>query len=403
METIRVQWHAADSEWLVSPLDSPDWQPLPQWADNVADLTQVLLILSPVNYATHFVSLPGVSARHMQRALPFALEESLIEDVASYLIVPAGQADKKTRAYVLSADLIERLLEACEVLHLQVRELIPATQLIEADSFQRSQLQGQSGWMIRLPGRFEGWVPDAALTAVCESLFEEMTGNSQSLAILAPQLDQAQLLKTTLETSFPEAFATLQCRVSEGVNEARDKLTERVTNLLVGRFQVREAIEEKPKAWWRPLAAMAAVWLVLATGWMFIEQHGAAQKADQVYSETLALYKRLFPGERIRSLDRQIREKINGGGEAQGDGFLSSVNVLGRVYAVQKLQKQVQIMSLRFNDRLQEVTLEVQAASLAELQTLRAALEKEGLSAEVASATNDKQGVKGRIRIGGAA
>lgn len=403
METIRVQWNAADSVWLAAPLDGSEWQPLTQWGEKVADLTPVRLLLSPVNYATHFVALPGVAARHQQRALPFALEESLIQDVSSYLIVPAGTVAKKTRAYVLSSELVEQLLEACEILHLQVRELIPATQLIAPDCIQRMAQSGQQGWLVRISGEFEGWVPDAAMTAVTESLFDECADKDISLTILASQLDQSQLLKTTLETSFPDAFATIECRVSDGLATAQNELSERLTNLLVGRYQVREVKEDKPSAWWRPLAGMAAVWLVLMTGWLFIEQRSTAQKADQVYKESLALYKQLFPGERIRMLERQIREKISGGGESQGEGFLASVNVLGRVYAAQGLQKQVQIMSLRFNDRLQEVTLEVQAASLAELQTLRAALEKEGLTAEVASATNDKQGVKGRIRIGGAA
>lgn len=406
METIKVQWQAAAAQWLAAPLNSNQWQPLAQWADNVADLTQVRLILSPVNYATHWVTLPGVSSRHLARALPFALEESLIEDVSQYLIVPAGQASKKVRAYVLTADLVERLLEECEMHHLQVRELIPQTQLMAADraQMQRAEQAGVNGWAISLPGMFEGWVPDFALTAVLESLFDDAEGAEAFILIIgAPALDQAQLLKTTLDTGFPGRFSAIECQVSDGQRDSEARLAGKLTNLLTGRFQVRDAIEQKPAAWWRPLAALAAVWLVMVTAWLFIEQQSTRKQADQVYSETLKLYKGLFPGERIRMLDRQIREKLDGGATAQGDGFLSPVNTLARVYAAQGLQKQVQVMSLRYNDRLQEITLEVQATSLNELQTLRAALEKEGLAAEVASATNDKDGVKGRIRIGGAA
>jgi len=134
-----------------------------------------------------------------------------------------------------------------------------------------------------------------------------------------------------------------------------------------------------------------------------VEQHNTQQKADQVYSETLSLYKGLFPGERIRLLERQIREKISGGGVDSGEGFLATTNLLARVWATAGMQKQIEMTSMRFNDRLQELVVEVKATNLNELQTLRQALEKEGLTAEVASATNDKDGVKGRLRIGGAA
>jgi len=102
-------------------------------------------------------------------------------------------------------------------------------------------------------------------------------------------------------------------------------------------------------------------------------------------------------------LSRQIREKINGGSSEGGSGFLGATNVLARVYAGQNLQKTVEMTSMRYNDRLDELVVEVRAKSLNELQTLRQALENEGLVAEVASATNDKDGVKGRIRIGSSA
>ena len=81
--------------------------------------------------------------------------------------------------------------------------------------------------------------------------------------------------------------------------------------------------------------------------------------------------------------------------------FLRATYTLAQVHQQEGLQKQVQITSLRFNDRLQELMVEVQAAGLNELQLLRQALENAGLTAEISSATNDNTGVKGRIRIGG--
>ena len=404
METVNIQWQSASGQWLVSPPDDDSWQPLAAWAENLPDLTPVRMLLSPVNYSTHWVSLPGGAARHIARALPFALEESLIEEVGHYLIVPGGQAAKKVRAYALAADLVERLMEECGLHHLLIRELIPQTQLLDSGNlFLRSWQNGVSGWMISLPGRFEGWIADGGMTAVLDSLFDGDDSSDIRLTVLAPQLDQAELLKTTLETSFPGKFTEIGCRPDNGHAAAVQRLSGKPVNLLVGQFQVRETQEKKPPVWWRPLAGLAAVWLAVATLWLLAEQHNTQQKADQVYSETLSLYKGLFPGERIRLLERQIREKISGGSVDRGEGFLAATNLLARVWAAAGMQKQIEMTSMRFNDRLQELVVEVKATNLNELQTLRQALEKEGLTAEVASATNDKDGVKGRLRIGGAA
>lgn len=409
IKTIKVQWNAISGRWTVTTLEqmaagSERSAPsLASWAETQADLTPVRLILSACNYATHWVSLPGVSNRHLARALPYALEEGLINDLSDYLILPAGSEGKKVRAYVIGNDLIERLLEECELHHLQVRELIPETQLLPQDV--PVMLRQGQGWAMRIPGIFEGWVTDSAMTPVLESLFDEEQAAHQvaGLQIMAPQLDQAQLLKTTLESSFAGVFAGIELLANDGSQLRQQRLQGKLTNLLTGRFQVREVAEDKPPVWWRGLAAVAAVWLVTATLYLFIDNYTLKQQSQQVRAEAIALYKNLFPGERIRSLERQIKAKLDGGDNTDGAGFISTTGVLARVYAAQGLQKQVQLMSLRFNDRLQELVIEVRAGNLNELQTLRAALEKEGLVAEVASATNDKDGVKGRIKIGGSA
>ena len=176
IKTIKVQWNAISGRWTVTALDQmaagseQGVQSLASWAEVQADLTPVRLILSACNYATHWVSLPGVSNRHLARALPYALEEGLIDDLSDYLILPAGSEGKKVRAYVVGNDLIERLLEECELHHLQVRELIPETQLLPQDV--PVMLRQGQGWAMRIPGIFEGCVTDSAMTPVLESLFD---------------------------------------------------------------------------------------------------------------------------------------------------------------------------------------------------------------------------------------
>ncbi|MAD44025.1 MAG: hypothetical protein CMI02_10665 [Oceanospirillaceae bacterium] len=406
METVNIQWQSLSGQWMVSDLSAAEWQPLAVWADDQPDLTQVRMVLSPVNYATHWLSMPGVSGRQIAKALPFALEESLIEDIAHYLIVHAGQSGKKVRAYVINSDLIARLLEECELHNLVLRELIPQTQLMApGNQILHSRQNGEAGWLLNLPGMFEGWVPEAGMPAILDALFEseEEERLLESLTVVAPQLDQANLLKTTLETSYPGVIGEINTHPGTGQQDADEALAGKPVSFLTGQFQVKEAEENRPAVWWRPLAAMAAVWLVAVTLWLVIDQQTTRSQADQVRTETVNLYKKLFPGERIRLLERQIREKISGDTPDTGAGFLGSTNMLARVYASQNLQDAVEMTSVRYSDRLGELVVEVRAKSLNELQTLRQALENQGLTAEVASATNDKDGVKGRIRIGGAA
>ena len=401
METKKVQWQSAQGCWLVGGLHddlSQQGVPLEQWAEGQPDLVSVTLVLAASNYSTHWVAMPGVNQRNLAKALPFALEEFLIEDVDQYLVVPAGKADKKVRAYAVAADLIERLLQECELHHVQVRELIPETSLLPQTHLLRHQ---GDGWQLLLPGHFEGWIPASALTPVLESLLDDY--RADTLAGWSDGLDQAKMIKSSLETGFADVFGEIDLLASTCDEQIESNLENKTCSLLVGRYQVRETRQDKPAAWWSSLAALAAVWLVLLAGYLFIDNSALQAQEKEVRQAANALYKQLFPGERIRSLDRQFREKLAGGGSSGDAGFIQLVNTTSKVYAAKGLQQKVQLQSMRFSERLNELLIEVRASSLAELQQLKQALEQEGLSAEVASATNDKNGVKGRLKVGGAA
>ena len=163
MKTVKVQWNSLVGSWLISPINGQQLQTIEQWAEELADLTQVRMILSATNYAVHWMSLPGVSSRHLSKVMPFALEESLIEDVGDYLIVPAGQVNKRFRAYAVANDLIERLLESCQLHHVVVKELIPETWFLTQESKGNLIIRAENGCFISFPGQFEGYVTDSEI------------------------------------------------------------------------------------------------------------------------------------------------------------------------------------------------------------------------------------------------
>ena len=400
MITARVEWLATSSQWFISPWQPEQGflapQPLTQWAAEQPDLSSVRLLLSGQNYSAHWVSLPGVSKRHLPRALPFALEVQLISHPEDYLIVTGQVHDKRQCAYAMQQQQLDDLVQACQLHHLRISELIPETELF-ADGNQL--VRWQQGWLWSWPGRFEGWVSDMALNAVLESqLFE---GGDTPLFILADTMDQAQLLKTTLESGYSDALGEIETRIAATEAALQRSLDKKHTNLLAGLYGVSASNEKRPPAWWRPLAGLAASVTVLLVATVMVENHQLSQREKLVRNEANQLYRSLFPGERIRSLERQFREKLKGGtGGGGSDGFVALVNQTAQVYAQGNHSKSLELQSMRFSDRDKQLTLEVTAAELSQLQSFRQALESAGLQAEVATASNDAKGVKGRLKVG---
>ncbi|ASP39811.1 hypothetical protein CHH28_14520 [Bacterioplanes sanyensis] len=400
MITARVEWQALSGQWFISPWQPEQGfaaaQPLTQWAAEQPDLSTVRLLLSAQNYSAHWIAMPGVSKRHLAKALPFALEEQLINDPESYLIVPGRAHDKRQCAYAVQQQQLDDLIEACQLHHLRISELIPETELF---CEQHHLVRWHNGWLWGWPGHFEGWVSDMALNAVLEYQLDGQEG--VSLTILADTMDQAQLLQTTLESGYGDALEQIERRIAATEALLRSQLDSKHTNLLAGLTGAVATTEKRPPAWWRPLAGLAASLLVITVATLMIENHQLAQREQLVRKEANDLYRSLFPGERIRSLERQFREKLRGGSDGgSSEGFVPLVHQVAQVYAQNGDNKALELQSLRFSERDHQLTLEVTAAELGQLQRFRQALEQAGLQAEVANASNDAKGVKGRLKVG---
>lgn len=398
IHTARVRWQANISTWWVEPfVDGRQGEAvsLIEWAEQLGDESQVRLLLSASNYSVHWVSLPGVSKRHLARAIPFALEESLIGELDEINVLPHGKEDGKTKAYVASQPMLDQLLELCRSYHLRVICLVPETSLLAASS---QLLADGDGWLTRIPGLLEGRIDNFSVGAVLDSALADYSGDT--LTLHCQSRDQGELLKTNLEVASPDAFQNIQIELGSNVASlSHDLWPAKPLSFISGAAEGRAGQSRKPAAWYRPLAAMAACWLLLVGAWLVVDNHQLEQRSDEIRQASVTLYKKLFPGERVGALERSMRSKLSeeDGGAVEG-GFIGLTNRTAAAFASSSITN-LNISSMRFNERQQELLVEVLAGSLTDLQALQKALESKGLGAEIASANNEKEGVKGRLKI----
>ena len=384
-----IQWHADQGIWVILSDDGSE-QPLEEWAKDQPELSQVRLMLSATDYAVHWVPLPGVKGRQVARALPFALEETLIGDISEYIIIPSGSTHGRHRAYLVSAELIDRLLDMMDLHHLRLVSLTPETAVL---SDTPCIVRAGSGWLVSVPGVLEGFMPDAAVNVCTDYICRDADGSS-SLNIVAETLDQAMLLQTSIATGYPDAFEEIH------VHSGSARTTDTSVNLLHGRV-VDPEVEKRPAAWWRGIAVYAACVAVLGAVYLIASNIQLSHKVDQVSSASLSLYEKWFPGERSSNYETLFRRKLRGdnsGGSAAGfDVLMADV---AAAWDGSPVKGKVQINGIRYSDRAGDFMLELTASTLPDLEVFRQSLSEKGLNAEIASATEDKGAVKGRMKIG---
>jgi general secretion pathway protein L len=413
METVAVRWSVEFEAWFVSSLapmqeenqagkgKQSHWLPLDQWAGEQADLSQMRFILQGENYVCRWLTLPGVQGRHLPKALPFALEESLIEDISHYHLVTAGKQGKFThRVYCSLVDNFNRLLEACDLRHIKLRQLIPETSLIPENSL----VHDGHFWLVNIPGLSEAKIHESALAAFIEGLCNGLDIDSQpSITLIDSNLDAANLLKTQIETNSSGIFKAVNVQHGRFSSLRDEALTANCCDLLTAEFRPTEPKKDQPAAWWKPLTALAACWVIFTFAEINIENKRLIAQQEQVKAETIGLYKRLFPGERVRFLERQIRSKVKGDSTVASAGVMILLSQASKALQQDNLKQLIQWQSFRFNDRQNELIIDLTAKTLAQLQSYKAAIEQQGLSVEIAQATNDDKGVKGRLKIGASA
>lgn len=401
METVVIRWSVELEAWFVSSLNHSEEESFDEWAAKQSDLTQLRFILQGENYVCRWLNLPGVQGRHLPKALPFALEESLIEDISHYHLVTAGKVGKFThRVYCSLADQFNRLLEACDHRHITARQLIPETSLVANNTLVH---HGQF-WFVNLVGLGEAKVHESALAAYLEGLCNELDANSQSdITIIDSNLDTANLLKTQIESSFAGVFKTVNVELGDFEQLREQALAGKCVDLLTAEFRPAEIKQDKPSAWWKPIAMLAACWGAFSFVQITIENQQLIAQQQYVHSQTIALYKQLFPGERVRFLERQIRSKVKGDSTVTSAGVMTMLSQASIALQQNGLDAQVEWQSFRFNDRQNELIIDLTAKTLAQLQGYKAALEQQGLIVEIAQASNDDNRVKGRLKIGAAA
>lgn len=406
MKTVNIRWNIELETWFIAEIEAQFeqtaaqnlWSSFDVWAAKQADLSAFRFILSGENYVCRWLTLPGVQPRHLNKALPFALEESFIEDIGQYHLVTSDKIGKFThQIYCGKADIFERLMEVCALHHIQLRQLIPETSLVPNNCL----LHNGEFWLINIPSVAEAKIHESALTAYLEAICLELDENIiESIAIIDSNLDAANLVKMQIETSFSDHFKKVEVTHGSFKQQREQALAKECKNLLTAQFKASEVKVDKPAVWWKPIAVLAACWALFSFTQTAIENKQLIDQERQVKEATTSLFKDLFPGERVRSLERQVRNKVKGGGKKNLAEFMALLEKTTAAYQKINQQKQIQWKSVRFNDRQSLLVVDLTATTIADIQQFKSALEDEDLIVEIASATNENEKVKGRIKIG---
>jgi general secretion pathway protein L len=344
---------------------------------------------------------PGTGVK-LVRAVPFALEEQLTEDI-DQLCFALGRRrpDGRTPVAVVSRRVLEGWISQLSAAGIEPTALYADISLVPENPGQTLLWLEKSRLAVRRPGSLPFAVE---LTPVTEALVVAGVIPDPLEETAQPKAPESALLFVTrddwvnVESEFKRIagqFASLKVQLlPDGPLPwlARSLGNTDAVNLLQGEFA--RSTDYGPR--WRTAALLAAGLLVAHVAAEAVQIHKANHETAALDSQIAQVFSQAMPAEKMLEPRRQMQsrlDRIHRAG-AGPEYFLRTLQVLS--VAVSATPK-TDIDAISFRE--QSLDMKVTAPSLASLSQLSQLVGKQGLTAEIQSSTPTSSGVEAHMQV----
>ena len=328
--------------------------------------------------------------KHIGKSLPFMLEEQVADDIES-LHFAAAPLDAETFAVAIAAG--EKMAQWQEALaaYPGVNRWLPEPLLLpwQADEW---CLVLEADQAVVRTGACEGFTVELAMVPV---MLEAVLARSQRpRAVIVyggdQQADTARV---------PEALRELVQWRRGGFRAALMVADDGAApvNLLQGHYAPRLPLDR----WWRQWRAVAALFaaaFVLQLVATYADYRSLKQENLALRSAVEQSYRRAYPRGAVVDAEKQLRRQLDAmRGSAHTSGFVSLMDRVGAVIAE---HQGTTIASINYNDKAEEMRMNIIAADFEAVEQVRAQINQAGLEAVMESSSAQGDRVRARLRVG---
>ena len=416
LDELYVEWAWSDTDHHAS---STETMPFGQFVTTVKErwphsyLYGIDLIISGSYTMGGEVSIPSKQMRQIAQALPYMVEDQLAQDVGNFHLIHGSRGEQGELAVLgIPHILVSATQRLFTQLDLPLDAIIPDmlslphkpgewTLLVDGKHLliRRSDLGGMAIEIDAVPvvlaSILESWEPKPALIRVllCQEHLNENLQNWIKTQINSALADQE------IDVEYDEIASGYFLVICDQLHQAARKSP---ANLLQGTYAAKG--RRRPSGYnWRPLAALVATVVIMYTAYLYTQSWQYNNRYQQVKSEVVTLYKRLFPADRrIVNVKVQMEQHIRSFQKGQGGAdFLTLMTLAGQ--QIQSINQAkdgaIKPQHASYDENQGDLRLDLLVKDFTELENLKNRLQAASLHVETASAAQEAGAVKARLRI----
>lgn len=391
MPTYRASWLVMENGRPLGKLMRGDLSSAVPLAANA----QVIATIPAENVLLLDVALPGRNRQRLLNAVPYAVEDQLIDDVDGLHFALSSQATDNQ--YTVAVIDREKFIGWQKILNdagLHPHAILPDTLSLAYQAQNWTVLDMGERLLVR-SAPYQAFVADkdSMQTLLAVSL-REATQKPRLIEIRVP---------ADGTTDWPESIEGIPIVKKEHEQEATvllacDYDAQTSINLLQGEFSRRENISKHFRPWYSA-AALLAVWLVWQGSLNVFQYYQLSAQHEAMQKQLVNIYQKTFPGSRkTRDPLGHMRSKIKGLRKKSGKTQTTMSEMLSVAAPILMGSKGLKINKLRYQDG--KMDLELELKDLQSLDVVKEKLaQKQDWKVEIQSASTRKDKVESRVQI----
>jgi len=359
---------------------------------------RVIIIIPGEDVVVTEVSLPGQNRQRLLKALPFALEEQLIDDVNDlHFVLGPRHGNGNYVVSVVNRERIQMWSGICEDLGLRIDVMVPDTMALSTNIGTWTILLDDTRSIVRT-GVHSGFAVDHSnLNQLLSSTIADAEG------VMPERINIIDCRDTNIDSNDISLGSGIELHVTNFEQDSLIWLAEHFdyeapVNLLAGEFSRKEKVRGHLRKWY-PAAIMLAALLLLNVTTKIIDYVSLNNESQTLSKSMTSLYKKTFPqAQRVVNAPVQMQQKLDKLQSVTGNSESSFSELLVRIAPILRSTPGINIRSLRYQNG--RIDIESDVKNYAALNKLEKQLsEKAGMKVDIKSASQSKDKVVSRIEI----
>jgi len=362
---------------------------------------RVLLVIPNDDVVLTSVKIPSKNKKQLLQAIPFALEDSLAEDIEDlHFAIYQNDSEDDTQVAVINRKQLDNYITLLKNNGITTHFVLPYVLIQSINSNAWSILQNQTQDINAIEQSIDGNIPNSSIS-VRLSDYYGFSCDKSLLDIFIQQLEAdkpERLLSNLPVEELPEELQELPIESIDPYKVFYKSASSALTlNLLTGFVSNKRQSNINLKAW-RPAFVIASLLVVTWIG-IFSWQNKELQKQRSQLDKSIKnIFTSTFPKSRLVDPAQQMESQLTLLKKNVGTTVNSPLPLIADISPLLKEYKDLLLREIRYKENKLEIVVE--SPSLTRLETFKKdAVEKSSLAVEISSSTTTADKVKAILLI----